>query len=72
MLNAVLLMVLVTAILGLVLTQRFSPGMLQSAVNRPAGENRYALMRGEGYRPRLREYHNKSGGSELARRLRAV
>ena len=38
MLNAVLLMVLVTAILGPVLTQRFAPGMLQSAVDRPAGE----------------------------------
>ena len=36
MLNAVLIMVLVTAILGPVLTQRFAPGMLQGAPDRPA------------------------------------
>jgi hypothetical protein len=34
MLNAVLIMVLVTAILGPVLTQRFAPGMLQAAPDR--------------------------------------
>jgi len=36
MLNGVLIVVLVTAILGPVLTQRFAPGMLPAALDRPA------------------------------------
>ena len=39
MLNAVLIMVLVTAILGPVLTQRFAPGMLQPAPDRAPVDN---------------------------------
>jgi Kef-type K+ transport system membrane component KefB len=39
MLNGVLIMVLVTAILGPVLTQRFAPRMLESAPDRPASES---------------------------------
>ena len=39
MLNCVLIMVLVTAILGPVLTQRFAPRMLEAASDRPANGN---------------------------------
>jgi Kef-type K+ transport system membrane component KefB len=39
MLNAVLIMVLVTAILGPVLTQRFAPGMLETTPDRAASAN---------------------------------
>jgi len=39
LLNGVLIMVLVTAILGAVLTQRFAPHMLESAPDRHATGN---------------------------------
>jgi len=39
MLNSVVLMVLVTSILGPVLTQHFAPRMLQPAPGRPATSN---------------------------------